>query len=305
MPIYTPTTGTDTIWPTWARQTFTASSYTGTTGGVWDAWSDQYSITSGTTTATINQIVWGRWQPTASITITGGTTAATDWAFNNRGAYTAAASATFARWVGQHAETKEQEAARLAAEAERQRIWEAGEPERAAQRERAAQAAAATLAKRQGAHRRAMELLYLVLSTSQKKMLEEKRFFLVDAPSGRCYRIDQGNHANVKVVDKATGNILETLCVQPDGLPDGDVMLIQKLLIETAEQAFRDTANISEWGTYRRISSSKHMLTGDKLAEILQFPQGGRKADFGELVAAVEAVAEEQAAERAAAERAA
>lgn len=288
MPIYTGSTmNTDTtggstlVWPQWNRTyQITASQITGTNSytSATDIWDEWVGMTASTITAATSNIVG----TTGTATIGQFTN---DWVFDTNGTYREAARIVMQRWAQQNEETKEQRAAREAAEAaaavqreEARRLWEAAEPERAAARERNRLAHIAADAKRLAGHKRAMELLYLVLSVSQKAMLEANRFFYVDAPSGRRYRIDQGNHANVKVVDKVTGAILERLCVQPDGLPDGDVMLIQKLLIETAEQAFRDTANISAYGPGGENSSSKHLLTGEKLAEILQFPQGGRQA---------------------------
>lgn len=99
--------------------------------------------------------------------------------------------------------------------------------------------------RRKEADDRAMKLLVSVLNPQQQADLKRDKFFYVDAPSGRLYRIDYGTHGNVKVVDRVTRKIIERLCIQPNGVPAGDANLMQKLLIETAEDTFRAHANIT------------------------------------------------------------
>ena len=139
-----------------------------------------------------------------------------------------------------------------------------------AQRALAAEQAREANAKRERARARAYALLDTFLSDEQRHELADKGHFHVDAPSGRRYRIDRGSHGNVKVIDRVTGVWSESLCVQPSGVPDGDAMLMQKLLIETAEEQFRATANITDRNG-NLVGSSKGPLTGDKLAEVIPF----------------------------------
>jgi hypothetical protein len=95
------------------------------------------------------------------------------------------------------------------------------------------------------AEARAMDLLVSMLNPQQQSDLKNYKYFFVEAPSGRLYRIDYGMHGNVKVVDRVTRKIIERLCIQPSGVMAGDANLMQKLLIETAEDAFRAHANIT------------------------------------------------------------
>jgi hypothetical protein len=99
--------------------------------------------------------------------------------------------------------------------------------------------------RRKEAEDRAMQLLVSMLNPQQQSDLKNYKYFFVEAPSGRLYRIDYGMHGNVKVVDRVTRKIIERLCIQPSGVMAGDANLMQKLLIETAEDAFRAHANIT------------------------------------------------------------
>ena len=122
--------------------------------------------------------------------------------------------------------------------------------------------------RRKEADDRAMKLLVSVLNPQQQADLKRDRFFYVDAPSGRLYRIDYGTHGNVKVIDRVTRKIIERLCIQPNGVPAGDANLMQKLLIETAEDTFRAYANITlEDG--RILYGKPGSITGDTLAEVI------------------------------------
>jgi len=122
--------------------------------------------------------------------------------------------------------------------------------------------------RRKEAEDRAMKLLISVLSPQQQADMKRDKCFFVDAPSGRLYRIDYGTHGNVKVVDRNTRKIVERLCIQPNGVPAGDANLMQKLLIETAEDTFRSYANITlEDG--RVIYGKPGSITGDTLAEVI------------------------------------
>lgn len=125
----------------------------------------------------------------------------------------------------------------------------------------------------QGAEKRAFALLDVLLTETQRRDLREKNFFYETAPSGRRYRVDRGSHGNVKVVN-AQGVMIESLCVQPPGVPAGDAMAMQLLLIRTAEEALRETANITAYdidahGTRssRWLSYSKGLLTSERLEQ--------------------------------------
>ena len=95
------------------------------------------------------------------------------------------------------------------------------------------------------AEAKSLDLLESLLTREQKTMLREYGYFLVEAKSGRLYKINRGTHGNVKVIDRLTRVTLESLCIQPNDVPVGDSMLMQKIMIETAEEVFRRHANIS------------------------------------------------------------
>jgi hypothetical protein len=62
------------------------------------------------------------------------------------------------------------------------------------------------------------------------------------------YRIDRGSHGNVKQIDEK-GSIIRSFCIQPEGVPAGDVLLTQKLWLEASDETrnkFWETANITE-----------------------------------------------------------
>lgn len=113
----------------------------------------------------------------------------------------------------------------------------------------------------------AKELLMSLLSAEQRDMLLKRQYFLVKAKSGRIYRIDEGTHGNLKVLDKDM-KVIERLCIQPNNVPAGDAMLMQKLMIETAEDVFRSHANIT-LADGRTLMGDAAPLDGHKLAVVI------------------------------------
>ena len=71
----------------------------------------------------------------------------------------------------------------------------------------------------------------------------KKRYFeVVGGDSGRRYRIHAGATVNVCEIDEK-GCLQEGLCFMPIGdLPIGDVMLAQKIALETCEREVRTVA---------------------------------------------------------------
>lgn len=126
----------------------------------------------------------------------------------------------------------------------------------------------AEAAAREVAYKRAMGLLMSFLNPEQRECLKERQYFLVKAKSGRLYRIDEGTHGNVKVIHPTTKKILETLCIQPNGVPAGDAMLSQMLMIETSEELFRRHANIT-LADGQLIKGDTALLDGNKLARVI------------------------------------
>ena len=242
-------------------------------GRVWQGWVDSSSTTA--TCSTLN--VWNAWastttaSTTTSITSTSGATTADAWVHWIQGtlATTSATSTlTWGRWVG---EAEDRADRRVRIEVNENVRREAAE-QRAARDAQWAEERREAEQKRKEADERAMALLRSCLSQKQLDDLMAHDHFFVTAKSGRMYRIDKGSHGNVKCVDPVTKVWTESLCAAPrGGIPAGDAMLMQKLLIETAEETFRSYANISlKAGGF--ISGKSGGLTGDELYNVLMFP---------------------------------
>ena len=84
------------------------------------------------------------------------------------------------------------------------------------------------------------------LSPEQRATLESYGHFEVrGSHTGKCYRIRRGRNMNIDEVSKK-GDLGPVWCFGPVGhLPLGDVMLAQKLALETDEQATLAVANRS------------------------------------------------------------
>lgn len=92
--------------------------------------------------------------------------------------------------------------------------------------------------------RRAETLLYESLTPPEYSQLVYTGYLEIPSPTKlmRVYRIPRGP-GQVLVVE---GNrVIERLCVQPaaSGLPEADVVLMHKLLIEADEETYLKTAN--------------------------------------------------------------
>ena len=86
-------------------------------------------------------------------------------------------------------------------------------------------------------------LLRSTLSSDEYRQLLSRSF--VDVPSrtyaGRVYRIPRGPGQVLVLEDN---RVVERLCVQPiEYLPEADVILLHKLLIEGDERTYLETAN--------------------------------------------------------------
>ncbi len=91
--------------------------------------------------------------------------------------------------------------------------------------------------------RRANELLRSVLTCEQYSQLMLNGY--LDIPSPRdpecVYRVPRG-HEPVKVIER--GRLKESLCLQPlEWLPVDDHLVMHKLMIETDEETYLQTAN--------------------------------------------------------------
>jgi hypothetical protein len=106
------------------------------------------------------------------------------------------------------------------------------------------------LERAKGAHRRSMELLLMFLSDEQRaQFLAEKRFKVIGGFSGTTYIINWGRSMNIEV---QSGMLSGTkLCCYPrEQLPVPDVMLAQKMWLETDELEFVRKANKFANGTF-------------------------------------------------------
>ena len=221
---------TNDVWNVWHQNTGTGGLISSAT--TWNQWTNQIVTVTAPTYATTTQI-WDEWQTMPQ--------------------------PMYGRPTNHFTP---EELARRRAEEERYRAEEAARTARWHEEERV------RLRKKEEADDTAMKLLVSMLNDEQRNDLKRDKHFFVEAPSGRLYRIDYGTHGNVKVVDRNTRKIIERLCIQPNGVPAGDANLMQKLLIETAEDLFRSHANITlEDG--RILYGKTENLTGDRLAEVI------------------------------------
>jgi hypothetical protein len=92
---------------------------------------------------------------------------------------------------------------------------------------------------------RGLRLLKENLSSEQRRQYDRSGYFdVTGGTSGRRYRIRQGRSMNVEQLDKR-GRRVCTLCFMPEGwLVTGDVMLAQKIALETFEREALKVANI-------------------------------------------------------------
>lgn len=87
-------------------------------------------------------------------------------------------------------------------------------------------------------------LLALLTPEQQADYKEHRRFFL--QVNGQMFRIDHGHTGNVKRVDPVTREVTDSYCIHPScahGCPDQDVMLAQKLMLETDPEQFVKSSN--------------------------------------------------------------
>ena len=96
---------------------------------------------------------------------------------------------------------------------------------------------------RRGAEARAAALLEDLLTEDERRQLERDGYLGVPSPSrpGRTYRVPR-RRGQVRVYEGSA--LVMALCVEPVGwLPDGDVVLLHKLMIEGNEAEYLRVAN--------------------------------------------------------------
>lgn len=99
--------------------------------------------------------------------------------------------------------------------------------------------------KKKDAQRRALDLLKQILTETQLAAFEKDECIPVDAPSGRKYLIKKGRSGNVFSIKD--GKPVERYCIHPSDseVPEADVMLAQKLMLEANEDEFLRIANMT------------------------------------------------------------
>ncbi|MFL5592064.1 MAG: hypothetical protein ACJ8DI_31040 [Ktedonobacteraceae bacterium] len=91
--------------------------------------------------------------------------------------------------------------------------------------------------------RRGHELLHTVLSCEQYRQLNKQGYVDIRSPSDpeRFYRVPE-SRGRVEVIEK--GKRKTSLCLQPlEWVPDADIVVIHKLMIEADEETYLHTAN--------------------------------------------------------------
>lgn len=232
----------------------------------WQEWNQIYTLTSGTSAATCTnyQIKYGDWPFTAATyTATAGSINHVAWNIWNDRYERIHEAGTRAQEIQRYSRRKLSEAELLAALEQEKKAREEAE-------KRAAQARAA--------EKRAEDLLRLCLSPQQIEDLETKKCFYVEidgpnyAKTGKKerYRIDRGSHGNVKQLDEK-GSIIRSFCIQPSGVPVGDVLLTQKLWLEASEETreeFWATANITTLVAEKNIPATVPRRERRRYAEV-------------------------------------
>lgn len=249
--------------------TITANTLTAGTAmniDAWNEWNQIYTLaacagTSAATSTCTNYVTkYGGWPFTAaSYTMTGGTINHVAWnVWNDRYERIHEAGAR-AQEIQRYSRRKLSEEELLAALEQEKKAREEAE-------KRAVEARAA--------EKRAEDLLRLCLSPQQIEDLEKKKCFYVeiDGKSGKKerYRIDRGSHGNVKQIDDK-GSIIRSFCIQPSGVPVGDVLLTQKLWLEASEETreeFWATANITTLVAEKNIPATVPRRERRRYAEV-------------------------------------
>lgn len=94
------------------------------------------------------------------------------------------------------------------------------------------------------AKRRARRLLHDMLTPEQCRQLRWHGYLDVPSPSmvGRVYRVPRTKGGFIQVLEH--GKAVMRLCVQPtERLPDADVIVLHKLMIEANEESYLQKAN--------------------------------------------------------------
>ena len=110
-----------------------------------------------------------------------------------------------------------------------------------------------------GPEARGMTLLREWLSPEQRAQLDaNKHFDVIGCQTGKRYRVSYGSRTNVHEIDD-TGQPIMGWCFVPSGhLVAGDVMLAQKIALETDERAALAVANRFPAAAPRRSNATAY-----------------------------------------------
>jgi hypothetical protein len=113
------------------------------------------------------------------------------------------------------------------------------------------------------AEEKGLTLLRSWLSPEQLRQFDEKSYFeVIGSDTGKRYRIHRGHVVNIVALD-AAGREARRLCFGPEGkLATGDIMLAQKIALETMERAALVTANMH--------APNRQVVAGDMMLAILE-----------------------------------
>ena len=129
--------------------------------------------------------------------------------------------------------------------------------------------------KQRRARRKSRALLHQFLTQEQRWDLRATKSFEVIAQDGHAYQITEGTCNNVRRIE-ANGSIRWCLCVVavgpattfnidlPGGIPVYDLMLMQKLLLESDLELFLKTACATDLRTREHYPCAEFLLTGDE-----------------------------------------
>lgn len=98
--------------------------------------------------------------------------------------------------------------------------------------------------KNRRANSRSYDLLLQWLNPAQKRQWKSKKMFSVRGRSGRFYVISRPAPFNIMILD-SNKTYLGRMCIEPEGgLAGGDVLLAQKIMLETNEVGAYKIANL-------------------------------------------------------------
>lgn len=119
------------------------------------------------------------------------------------------------------------------------------------------------------ANRKAKALLHRFLTKEQRWELRGSKSFRVVGQDGRTYLVTEGMAGNVRLVEGPEH--VATLCVVPKyevtTLPMYDLMLAQKILLESQTEEFLRTARVRDLRTGEFFSTGAHLLGQEPVPE--------------------------------------